>query len=353
MSISLDELKAENEAGEINLESNQDMNEQDALDVENVEDDIETRSDDLSNTDIVDESEESEELEGWQQTDDDTSESDQSGFKPNAEAAKKRKQNKALRGTVKERDSEIELLRKEMAELKAGNATTAISSAPQLEPRPKIEDFDYDEERFQDASDDWHDKRIEQKFSSLSASTNQKQAQEQAQAKAMQDQQNSINDHYARAEKLVEQGKVSKDDYRNADTNVRRALESVFPNAGDKTADAIISTLNSLGEGSEKVMYQLGRNNNRLNEIIGVAQSDPSGLKLMAHLGKLHSDVQDPKKRRTNAPKPTSKLTGDAAASSNHGTLFKRWSKATHPQDRVDLKAKAKAAGEDVSSWKW
>ena len=81
MSISLEELKAENEAGEVNSESNQGMNEQDALDVENVEDDIETRSDDLSDTDIVDESEESEELEGWQQTDDDTSESDQSGFK--------------------------------------------------------------------------------------------------------------------------------------------------------------------------------------------------------------------------------------------------------------------------------
>ena len=353
MSISLEELKAENEASEVESESNQDVNEQDALDVENAKEEIETKSDDSQDNDIVDESEKSEELEGWQQTDDDTSDGDQTGFIPNAEAAKKRKQNKALRGTVKERDSEIELLRKENEALKAGNAPVVAESTPKLEARPRIEDFDYDETRFQNASDDWHDKRIEQKISSLSASTNQRQAQEQAQAKAIQDQQNSVNDHYARAEKLVEEGKVSKDDYRTADTNVRRALESVFPNAGDQTADAIIANLNSLGEGSEKVMYQLGRNNSRLNEIIGVAQSDPTGLRLMAHLGKLHSEVQDPKKRRSNAPNPASKLTGDAAASSNHGTLFKRWSKATHPQDRVDLKAKAKAAGEDVSSWKW
>lgn len=350
--LSLKELKEQNAAIEAESEDNQGMVEQDGSDIENINDDVEVKADDSQETDTVDGSEESEELESWQQTEEqETSENDQSGFKPNAEAAKKRKQNKALRGQVKEQESEIELLKKQIEELKTGDVRPTQNNEPLLGARPTLEQFDYDSAKYESALDDWQDQKFKQMFNDLNQSTQQQQ-QQAAQADLIRKNlQNSLDDHYSRAEKLVESGKVDAASYQMADTNVRRALENIFPNAGDSTADQIIDTLNSLGEGSEKVMYMLGRNNNKLNELTGIIQNDPSGLKMMAHLGKLHAEVQNPSKTRSNAPKPATSLQGDSATKNGYGSLYKQYQKSNDVQTRLDLKRKARQAGEDVSKW--
>lgn len=351
MTISLDELKAENAAEEAQSENNQDVTEQGALDDKNVNDDVIDDADIEQDNGTEDGSEEGEKLESWQQTEVDASESDQSGFVPNAEAAKRRKQNTALRGTVKEKDTEIELLRKELEEAKSVNAP--VQTAPTLSTRPTREGCGYDEDAYDVALDAWNDEKLDLKIKSMNQTANQNQQQEQKAEAAKQQIQNSLNDHYARAEKLVSDGKVKQEIFQAADGNVRNAIESVFNGAGNEMTDQIIARLNDMGSGSEKVVYLLGRNTSKLNELTGLLQKDPTGLSAMGFLGKLHSEVQDPQKRRSNAPKPANKLTGDAAATSSHGTMFKKWSKSTDPQTRIDLKSKAKAAGEDVSSWKW
>ena len=351
MTISLDELKAENAAEEVKAEDSQDVIDQDELDDGHINADVLYDEGDDQDDDTESGSEESATLESWQQTDDDTSESDQSGFVPNAEAAKRRKQNTALRGTVKEKDTEIELLRKELEEAKSVNAT--VQTAPTLSTRPTREGCGYDEDAYDVALDAWNDEKLDLKIKSMNQAANQNQQQEQKAEAAKQHMQNSLNDHYARADKLVSDGKVKQEIFQAADGNVRNAIESVFNGAGNEMTDQIIARLNDMGAGSEKVVYLLGRNTSKLNELTGLLRNDPTGLSAMGFLGKLHSEVQDPQKRRSNAPKPASKLTGDAAATSSHGTLFKKWSKSTDPQTRINLKSKAKAAGEDVSSWKW
>ena len=349
--LSFEELKAENAKNEIETENNQAVTEQGVLDEKNVNEEITDNADDEQKDSTEDGETNGTDLESWQQTGDETPKSDQTGFIPNAEAKKRRIENTELRGAAKEKDSEIELLQKKIADYEAGITPIQTQSAPQLAPRPKIEDFDYDEARFQQAQDDWNDERIEQKFNSMSQTRGQQQAQEQKQVEAQKQQQASLNDHYARAGKLVDSGAVNAERFKSADTNVRRAIDSVFAGQGDQMANSIIATLNSLGEGSEKVIYSLGVNNSKLNEFVGILQGDPSGLQMMAYLGKLHSEVQDPKKRRSNAPAPASKLNSDSATKGNNGSLQKRYSKAVNVQERLDLKRAARKAGEDVSNW--
>jgi hypothetical protein len=356
--LSLNELKEQNAETETKTEDNQNVVEQEVLDDENINEEVAEKADDSQEDDTEDGSTEGGELESWQLTEDETSENDQTGFVPNAEAAKKRKQNKVLRGTVKEQDSkiesqdsEIELLRKQVEKLKAGITSNIAPIAPTLSPRPTREDFGYDEVKYDNALDKWNDDKVEMRINNLNQSSIKKQQEEEAQLKSQQAQKNSLDDHYARAEKLIDSGKVSADNYNAADVNVRRALETVFPNAGDQMADRIIATLNSLGDGSEKVMYQLGVNNSKLNEFINTVKADPTGLSMMAHLGKLHSDISNPAKRRSNAPKPATRVSGDSQTKNGHGSMFKQWSKSTDVQSRISLKRKAKAAGEDVSKW--
>ena len=354
MAKSFKELKEENAALEAEAESNQNVIGQDAQDEESANEDVDINADESHEDGTEDGSEDGETLEAWQQTEaEDTSTDDQqsSGFVPNSEAAKRRKQNQALKGTVKEQESELDILRKENEELRAGVTPVIKPTEPTLSKRPDIADYDYDQAKFDTANDEWMDQRLEMKIKNLNQSTYQQQEQEQTQLKAQQQQKQAIDDHYARVNKLVESKQVKPDQYKMADTNFRHALESVFPNAGDQNADRIIATLNSLGEGSEKVIYSLGRNNKKLNELIGSINADQSGLQMMALLGKLHSEVQDPKKRRTNAPQPASTLSGDVQSKGGRNSLYKQWDKSKDVQTRVSLKRQARKAGEDVSKW--
>ena len=295
---------------------------------------------------------ETEEVESWMQTESPENSDDQkSGFVPNAEAARKRKQNKALRGTVTEQKSEIETLREELNAIKAGNAPQVTQQESSPAPRPTREAFDYDDDAYDAAVDKWNDDRFEQKLQSFSKNNTQKQQAEQAQQEAIQTQDKSLNDHYERANALVESGKLSAENYQAADSAVRMAVESVIPNGGDQTTNFLISTLNSLGAGSEKVIYQLGVNPQKLGELTNLLRSDPNGLKAMAYLGKLQAEVQSPTKRRSQAPKPGSKVEGSSNGKSSDAVAAKAYAKSTDIGERIRLKRKAKKAGVDVSNW--
>mgnify|MGYP005993686397 CR=1 FL=1 len=348
---SLDELKAENAKAEEEVLDNQDVATQDELDDEISDNDTDVDADNLEETDTVDGSEETEELESWQQTEEgDSSENDQTGFKPNAEAAKKRKQNKALRGQVKEQQTENELLRKEIEALKAGVAPAQVAPEQKSEPMPTLEAHGYDDASYNKAMVEWQRKEMQKASTETYQQALRKEQEDKQLLESKQALQKNLDDHYARAGKLVDEGKVKQENYQNADTNVRRTLDTVFPNAGDQMTDQIIATLNKLGAGSEKVMYQLGVNESKLGQLASMLKDDSTGLQAMAYLGKLHAEIQSPAKSRSNAPKPSTKISGDSQVKSS-SKLQKQYSKATNLQERLDLKRSARKAGEDVSKW--
>lgn len=338
--LSLKELKEENakkEADKVEVTESEQTEEVTTATTEEVETEAaEVESDDET------------EVESWMQTEEANSDDDQKGgFKPNHEAAKTRKR---LKAKLNEKDDELESMREELERLRAGK--TEQPATNQLPPRPKREDFDYDDDAYDAAVDDWNDKKLDARLSTHTQKSVENQQQEAQQKAHNQRMESNLNGHYSRVDKLVGSGKVSQDSYDAAETNVRNAMERIHLGAGDKVSDNLINTLNNIGEGSEKVMYQLGVNPSKLAELESKIAADPSGFTAVAYLGALQAKVSEPTRRRSQAPKPGSKVEGESGASGKAGSMQKAYNKAGDDiQSRINLKRQAKAQGIDTSNW--
>lgn len=324
--------------------------------VEEVVDTEEATNDDIEAAEVesveesesTDESTEEAELEPWMQAEEaENSEDDQEGgFVPNHAVAKVRRKLKAKLGDAKD---EIETLRAEIDELKKGGAPAPAKEVG-LPPRPKREDFDFNDDAYDTAIDEWNDKKLEIKLATRDQASQQKATQEKQQAELSQ----SIDDHYEKAAKLVESGKVSEEAYLNADKAVRHAVNGVFGDGSDQLVDRLIHTLNVSGEGSDKVMFQLGVNKSKLSRLEELLRADASGLSASVYLGALQAKIQEPQKRRSSAPKPAAKVDGEGGSGGPEGTIYKQYVKAGKSgdvQSRISLKRKAKAQGVDTSQW--
>lgn len=346
--LTLNELKAENAAAESASQDEPVDDIKESIKDEYVEDvkDVKADTEEIS---TEDDDEKKPELESWQLTDEtESSEDDQkSGFVPNHEAAKRRKQAKALRGELKEKDSELEDLRKQVEALQVGKAPQA--EVKQTISEPQLPEDMYDEDAMRKYHQDMinYTKNVGNQYK-VDNEKSQKDAQQQALESAKQ---KSLDDHYERAAKLVSQGKVTEESFKGADKVVRMTLESMYPGQGDSSTDALISTLDNLGEGSEKVMYQLGVNPSKMQELQSKLTADPSGMLACAYLGKLQSQIQTPSKRRSQAPAPSSKADGDGGSAGKAGSLQKAYNKADGSQERITIKREAKLQGVDVSNW--
>lgn len=276
---------------------------------------------------------EGEEVEPWMQAED-----DKGGFVPNAGAAAVKRK---LKAKLAAKDEELYALRAKVEALE-------VKPVKKVESRPKREDFDFDDEAYDRAVDEWNEKRLDEK---LSAHV-QRSQQDAQQSQAQQARQKSVDDHYNKAAQLVASGKVSEEAYRNADYAVRSSLDRVFPGRGDSIADSFIHTLNLAGEGSDKVMYQLGITPSKLMKLEGLMQSDPSGLAASTFLGSLQSSLANPVKRRSTAPPPAVKVEGDSPSKGPGSTLYKEYKKhRPGTAESFRLKRSAKKQGVDVSQW--
>lgn len=338
------ELKAKNAAEEKAEQETEVAEAEEQLDtkvtIEPVETTVEEIEDDT-------EEEESESVESWMQEEVATLDDGDSGFKPNREAAAVRKK---LKAKLHEKDDELESLKAEVERLKSGS--TQQAAPEKMPPKPKLEDFDYDESSHEAALDDWYEKKIEAKLSStLTTKQTEQQQRESAerQKKALDE---AVDRHYTRAAKLVEEGKVSEEKYTQADRAVRESFERIANGKGDVIVDSLIKTLDSLGEGSEKVFYQLGVNPAKMQEITNLFASDPSGLSTVAYLGKLQASIQSPTKRKSSAPAPSPELKGGGSTKAPGDAFLKRYKKAGgNVQARLDIKREAKRQGIDTRNW--
>lgn len=292
------------------------------------------------------------EIESWMQTEDAETSDDEKkgGFQPNAEAATRRKQNKALRGSLKTVEDENTQLLERIAALEAGNAPHK-PEANQLAPRPTREQFDFDDDKYDAAVDNWNDDKLTRKLDERDNLTHNKSQQAQQQ-KAQQDfVTKNLDSHYEKAQKLIDDGKITEESFRNSDTLVRRSIDNLFKGQGNQMTDAMISTLNTLGEGSEKVMYQLGVNPAKMQELSNLLANDPSGLSAMGFLGRMQATITSPNKRRSQTPAPGSKVEGEGGNGGKAGTAQKAYDKAGTSQERISMKRKAKREGIDTSKW--
>lgn len=343
----LKQLKEEN-SQEVAVEAEvQDEVEQELTDSEQ---EVETETESEVEAEAEDEKEESKEeaeIEPWMQTEESAT-SDDSGFKPDSKYQAKR-----LRAKLEKKDDELEDLKAKIAALESGQAPRVEKPKTENIVRPTLEQYDYDEDRFNAALDEYYDKRMSNQVTNH-AQKAQQEAAEKAQQEAHQNAvKSSVDNHYQKAMKLVESGKVSMELYQESDRNVRQAMERLRPGNGDLIADNIIATLDSIGADSEKVMFMLGRNDSKLDKVTSLLMQDPSGNRATAYLGMLNSEANavSIKNRRSQAPKPAAKVDGDSNTNSEEAKLKRKWSRETDVAKRIKMKREAKKAGYDTNKW--
>jgi hypothetical protein len=330
----LDELKAENAKAE------NEVTEQSVSEVEETQ--VEAAEETNTESEMVAEPEQNEDdsdtVESWMQTEGDTSDDDE--LLTDSDAANiRRKWKGKLKKAVEEKDSEIEKLRAENEQLKSG----AVNTVSQELKAPTLESCDYDEEVFQKKMVEYTESLVTKQLQTHATTEQQKYVQEQA-AKVRK---SAIDSHYERAAKLQN---ITPEQFQSSDLEVRKVIASVS-HFGEKLADNITDDLIShLGEGSEKLMFYLGRNKKAQSRLREALESDASGLKAGILLGEMKKTVMEPVKKTSNAPKPSAKANGDGSGM-GVSNFKRKYEKAKSAQEKFKIRQEAKKAGENVRDW--
>ena len=340
--MDLAEFKAQNEAEEQAATAAGPV-EADEAETENIDNnDIQIyNSDNQNNIETSQDSEgegegESQEIiEPWQQTDDSDT----------VPVAVHRDTRAKLKGRISERDDEIASLKAEIEELKNSRSVTNEPASQSLK-RPRQYDYDTDEE-YEAALSEYEQKNISSRFDAIERKRQAEAQQRQAYEKLTK----AVDAHYERAQKLIADSGIEPEVYKNTDMTVRRAIENVRPREGDIITDQLIEII---GDGSEKVLYYLGRNKPALNQFLVLMNEDPAGIKAAAFLGETKARLVTPQKQTSKARPPATKIKGDAPIGGNAKRLLKKYQDAHKKGDiqtAYNLKKEAKAEKIDVSKW--
>lgn len=285
------------------------------------------------------------EVEAWMQTEEEVEQGSEKEPKFTDSDIGKAKQK--LRAKMeKKHESELDDLKAQIEALKTAPQTAPIAT----NAKPKREDFydaDDPDDAFVDALTDW---KLNNKAQAAQQQTAKSAQEQQLQAQLSQIE-GKVDEHYTRAAQLAKTSGISEDVYRQADMNVRQAVESVMPNAGDSITDGLIS---KIGDDSEKVMYYLGRNKAKLGEFERALRGDPSGIEAAMLLGEIKRDLTAPTKRKSNAPTPAPTLSGDENSADKAGSWKRKYNEASkqrNAQKSFDIKREAKKAGVNTRDW--
>ena len=249
-----------------------------------------------------------------------------------------------LKDKVREKDSEIEQLKAELAQIKqAVVKPTATADDPKTVLKPPVPQNFRTVEEYQAAVEQYTDAKLEQRLSLIQQTQNASARQESAK-KAKDD---LVNAHYQRAAELVKANSISPEVYQNADLKVREAVATVFKDSADGIVDDLIA---SLGDGSERVMYYLGRNAQARNTLISKLLSDGRGIDASVYLGELKAQkAGNLSSVSSMAPAPSPRVRGQSGTTGSDAEALKKQYEAAHKKGDVqaafNLKRQAKAAG--------
>lgn len=329
----LEELKAENAKVEMEAEVQPASTEEEITKKATEETEVETSQ--VAESDQNETNEDT--VESWMQTDDDTSGNEETLTDSDA-ATIRRKWKGKLKKAEEEHNTEVEQLKAQLNQYQ--NQSQPKQEAVSV---PTLEGCDYDEGVYQQKMAEYMQGAVANQLQSHQASSEQRAAQERAK-KQMED---AVHSHYERASKLKN---ITAEQFQASDMEVRKVVATV-PQFGEQGADSVVDALiSSMGDGSEKLMYYLGRNKAAQSKFKAALEADQSGLRAGILLGEMKATVTQPVKKTSSAPKPSAKAEGDgqSVAASN----FKRkYDKAKTPQERFNIRQEAREAGENVRDW--
>ncbi|EBG1459416.1 phage capsid protein [Salmonella enterica] len=186
---------------------------------------------------------------------------------------------KDLRKGFKETQKENRELRRQLEEAlaKPAEQQPTQTQTDAIPPKPTLESCDYDEQAFETALTDWHEKK--------SRAEQQKQQQQRQQQEVIQRFQQRLEKHNERATRLPVK------DYRETEEIVRRELPAIQQEILIHAAD----------EGSELIAYALGKNQQLRQRV--AAETDP--IRAAFLLGQISKQVSlAPKPKKAIKPEP-------------------------------------------------
>lgn len=336
MANTLEELRAENAAAEAA---------QAQAPQTGASETTEAAAEDLSTDENLAEGEEGEEgqqaePESWMKGDDQESQVAEKKFTDSDIGAAKAK----VRAKLDVAKSEIENLRAQLEEARRNTV------APQQLDKPKREDY-YDQDDPDEAYTVAVAKWINRSEQAQQHAETQQYEFQRKQLETQRSIETGVDQHYERAATLAAASGISPELYQSADHRVRSAIDGVFPGGGENVTNALIA---SLGDGSEKVFYNLGVSPKRLAELTSKLAADPSGLQASIYLGKLSAELTAPLRKRSNTPAPATTVQGDANTTDIGKNLQKRYAEAHKRGDTqaaFDIRREAKGKNINVKSW--
>lgn len=255
---------------------------------------------------------------------------------------------KAQAKTERKYSDEIDQLRAENEKLKNRPATPIDTTKPRRDDFLDAEDPD---EAYFDALTDW---KIEKERTTQKTSQQAAQIETRRQDEVLKINQ-GVDQHYERVVNLAEKSGITAEAFRAAETQFRQTVRNAIPGSNDEVGDAVADAfIAKLGEGSEKVVYNLGINAERRSELMRKFQNDPTGLDAGMYLAELKAELTAPSRRKSTAPDPAADLKGDVQTGSRNRALKTAYDKAAKKDDgqaMYDAKKAARAAGADTSTW--
>lgn len=250
-----------------------------------------------------------------------------------------------LKGKLKGEKEENEKLKARIKELEEGTQKPVDQSLSKP-VRPRRDAFESDAD-YDDALDVYDDELIQ--FIPKSAATEANTAEQlQQRVKVVTD---AVDGHIDRAAQLIEKHSIDPDVYSSAQDSVKQIIGSVKPGGEEHIFNEFIERL---GEGSEKVMFYVGKNKKQLNEFERLFRSDPSGLSAAMFLAEKRNEISGAKHLSSRSPKPSAKLKGGEAVKASESALKKKYQdahKKGNNQAAFDIKRQAKGAKIDTSGW--
>lgn len=220
-----------------------------------------------------------------------------------------------LRTERRERATQAEELKRQNEELLA---KLALLSNPQpAEPViPTLESCDFDDSKYAAKMVEWQQHQVKKQLADLQRSQLEQQQAQLMQQKAEQE----IAQHYERAAAL------GVPDYEDAE----RVMRDEF---GDGAIDSVI---NAIGEGSERVLFHLGKNAAKRKEIADLLRHDPSGLRAMTRLGQILATLstEPPANKISHAPAADKPVSG-GQSSVGESAILKKLERLSRNPDRT------------------
>lgn len=252
--------------------------------------------------------------------------------------SRERKKKQAARSEVEELQDQIKQLTQM---IQGGQQQQPQQPAPQTrsaaEPVfPDLYDKGIDGDRQK------YDAAVKKYFAEMQSYQTRHNEAEQVQQKNRERFESMTKELAGRAAKFASENKVSVD-------RVADALDKATSEIDEATGidGALAYLLDSVGDGSERVAYYIGTNDNARTQIKSLLQQDPNGFKAISHMTRMAEKLK-PKhsKKLSKAPEPDQSLKGDSA---NTGSVAKKlqaqWDKASKREDMVEIRRKAREAG--------